>query len=292
MKEVRRLRYAIIGGDARAVCLARLLLEEGHRVHSYALEKAVLPGQISKEDSLQAAVYGADCVVLPVPAERSGLLNAPLSEESRSLTEILEALWPGQPVFGGGFGEESLRAARQGELRLTDLLRRAEFTVGNAALTAEGALGILIRESDRAIWGGRVLVCGWGRIGRLLSLDLDALGAEVTVAARDPRDRAMARALGLRALDYPELGDGIGDFEFIVNTVPARVLTTGMLCGVSEEALLLELASAPGGFDSTLAANLGLRVLRAPGLPGKTAPWAAARLIRDCIERVMEEGEA
>ena len=160
MKEVRRLRYAIIGGDARAVCLARLLLEEGHRVHSYALEKAVLPGQIFKEDSLQAAVYGADCVVLPVPAERSGLLNAPLSEESRPLTEILEALWPGQPVFGGGFGEESLRAARQGELRLTDLLRRAEFTVGNAALTAEGALGLLIRESDRAIWGGRVLVCG------------------------------------------------------------------------------------------------------------------------------------
>ena len=285
------MRYAIIGGDERSACLARQLLAQGHRVHSYALEKARLPGEIPKDDSLRAAVYGADCVVLPVPAERSGLLHAPLSEKSRRLTEILEALWPGQPVFGGGFGEESLRAARLAELRLTDLLRRADFTVGNAALTAEGALGLLIRESDRALWGGRVLICGWGRIGRLLSLDLDALGAEVTVAARDPRDRAMARALGLKALDYAELEDGIGDFDFIVNTVPARVLSTAMLCGVAPEALLLELASAPGGFDRSLAANLGLRVIHAPGLPGKTAPWAAASVMLGSIQKAMEEGE-
>ena len=285
------MRYAMIGGDERSAQLARLLSEQGHRVHSYALEKARLPGEVSKDGSLQAAVYGADCVVLPVPAERSGLLNASLSEESRKVTEIIEALWPGQLLFGGGFGEECLRAARLAELRVTDLLQRADFTVGNAALTAEGALGILIRESDRALWGGSALVCGWGRIGRLLSLDLDALGTEVTVAARDPRDRAMARALGLRAQDYSELEDGIGDFDFIVNTVPTRVLTTAMLCGVSGDALLLELASAPGGFDRSLAANLGLRVIHAPGLPGKTAPWAAAGVMLRSIQTAMEYGE-
>ena len=144
----------------------------------------------------------------------------------------MEALWPGQLLFGGGFSEESAARRPRAELRLTDLLRRADFTVGNAALTAEGALGLLIRESDRALWGGRVLICGWGRIGRLLSLDLDALGAEVTVAARGKADRAMARALGLDALDYSELEPALGGFDFIVNTVPARVLTEAMLCCV------------------------------------------------------------
>ena len=37
------MRYAIIGGDERSACLARQLLAQGHRVHSYALEKARLP---------------------------------------------------------------------------------------------------------------------------------------------------------------------------------------------------------------------------------------------------------
>ncbi|MBO5555974.1 MAG: dipicolinate synthase, partial [Oscillospiraceae bacterium] len=73
------MRFAIVGGDRRAALLAELLLRDGHRVHSFALEEAALPAEIPREACLQSCVYGADCVVLPVPAEASGFLNAPLS---------------------------------------------------------------------------------------------------------------------------------------------------------------------------------------------------------------------
>ena len=285
------MRFAVIGGDKRTEHLAALLLRDGHRLRSFALERAALPPEISRESCLQSCVYGAECVLLPLPAERGGHLNAPLSGEELGMPALIEALWPGQLLIGGALREEMVTAALRGGLRVADLLRQPALAVGNAALTAEGAIGRLIEQSERALWGGRALVLGWGRIGRILALRLSALGAEVTVAARSARDRAMAQALGCAAVDYVELDAVLGDFDFIVNTVPARVLTEGMLCLIRPDALLLELASPPGGFDRMLAQNIGLHAVAAPGLPGETAPEAAALLLRQAVYAAIEETE-
>lgn len=285
------MRFAVIGGDRRTVVLAELLLGDGHKLRSFALERAGLPPEISRSDCLQSCVYGVDCVLLPCPAEKGGYLNAPLSSEELSMPALIDALWPGQLLLGGRLSDETVTAALRGKLLTADLLRRPELAVGNAALTAEGALCRLMEHSERALWGSRVLVLGWGRIGSILALRLRGLGAEVTAAARGRRERAVAEALGCRALDYEELENALGDFDFIVNTVPARVLTEGMLCLIRPDALLLELASPPGGFDRSLAANIGLHALAAPGLPGETAPRSAAMLLQKAVYAAIEEME-
>lgn len=181
-------------------------------------------------------------------------------------------------------------AVAQG-LQVADLMQRRGFTVGNAALTAEGAVEKLMSASPRSLWGSRVLVTGWGRVGKLLALRLRALAAEVTVAARKEGDRAMAQALGLAAADFPDLPALLGSFDFVVNTVPARVLPAEALARLRPDVLLLELASSPGGFDPQEAAELGLSTLSAPGLPGVTAPYTAAALMRDAIRSVIQERE-
>ena len=165
-------------------------------------------------------------------------------------------------------------------------MRRPGFVLGNAALTAEGAVGLLLQESERCLFGSRALVSGFGRIGRLLAGKLAALGVSVAVAARREESRAEAEALGCEALPFDALPGG---FDFVVNTVPERVLGEDFLCCLPETALLLELASAPGGYDRNLAENLGLRCLAAPGLPGKSAPLSAAELMRREFRRAMKE---
>ena len=285
------MRFAVIGGDRRSAELAALLHADGHRLRSFALEKAPLPAEIPRESCLQSCVYGADCVLLPCPAERGGMLLTPFSGESLPMSGLIEALWPGQVLLGGRFSDETVSAALAGGLLTADLLRRPELAVGNAALTAEGALCRLMEHSPLSLWRSRCLVLGWGRIGSILALRLRALGAEVWAAARGKRDRAMAQALGCRGLDYGQLEGMLGDFDFIVNTVPARVLTEGMLCLIRPEALLLELASPPGGFDRELAQNIGLQVLSAPGLPGETAPRSAASLLQKAVYAALEETE-
>ena len=285
------MKFAVIGGDERSALLGAMLLRDGHRVYSFALERAELPEEIPKAGCLQGCVYGADCVILPVPAEKGGLLNAPLSAEALRMTELIGALWKGQILCGGRFSDASSLAAVKGRLHVEDIMRRPDFAVGNAALTAEGALELLMANSPRSLWRSSALVTGWGRIGRILALRLAALGAHVTVAARKSADRAAAEALGLAAADYAGLEGLMDGFDFIANTVPDRVITEAMLCCAAPDALLLELASPPGGFDRTLAENIGLRVVAAPGLPGKCAPYTAAELMKRAVYDAIKEQE-
>ena len=50
------MKYAVVGGDRRSALLAGLLLREGNRVRSFALEKAELPAEIPKDSCLQSCV--------------------------------------------------------------------------------------------------------------------------------------------------------------------------------------------------------------------------------------------
>ena len=285
------MKFAVVGGDRRSSLLCGILRRDGHKVQTFALERAELPAEVPKAGCLQGCVYGADCVILPTPAEKGGVLNAPFSSETLRLPELIGELWQGQIVCGGKLSDESCLAAVKGKLYLEDLMRRPDFVAGNAAITAEGAIELLMAGSDRALLDSRVLVTGWGRIGRILALRLQSLGAEVTVAARKPGQRAEARALGCGAMDYAQLEGEISEFDFIVNTVPARVISEAMLCCIAPDTLLLELASPPGGFDRTLAENIGLHTLAAPGLPGEYAPYSAALLMRDAIYDIIREQE-
>ena len=285
------MKFAVIGGDRRALWLCRLLSQDGHRVYSYALERLELPETVPKAGCLEVCVYGADAVLLPVPAERGGLLNAPYAVLPCSMEELIGTLWPGQTVFGGAFSEPSRQAMVHAGLSPVDLMKRESFQMQNAAITAEGALALLLQERERTLLHSRAVVCGWGRIGRLLALRLRALGAAVTVAARQGVHRAEAEALGLAALPYSELAAALSNCDVLVNTVPARVLDAPLLCCLREGTLLLELASAPGGFDRLAAEQQGLRVLAAPGLPGRSAPEEAALAIRGAVYQVMEERE-
>lgn len=285
------MRFAVLGGDRRSAILSRMLLQDGHKLSTFALEKAELPEEIPRAGCLQSAVYGADCVVLPVPAERGGLLNSPLSSEVLPMKELVASLWKGQILCGGKLSDGSCLAAVRAGLQVQDIMDRPDFVIGNAALTAEGAVEKLIAGSEKSLWSSEVLICGWGRIGKILALRLKAFGADVSVCARRSAHRAQAEVFGIRGLQYSELEGRAGEFDFIVNTVPEQVITKAALCCCRSDCLLLELASPPGGFDKNLAENIGLKVVTAPGLPGKCAPYTGALLMKKAIYDAIKEQE-
>ena len=265
--------FALCGGDARQAELARLLLEDGHELRSWALERAELPGGAKVCASAAEALEGADCLLLPMPVSaKSGLLNAPLSEGTHCLGEVFAAAGPGVPVGGGAIAAEE----------------RAELLAAPAVATAEGAVGVLLSETAWALCGRKALVTGWGRVARALAPRLRGLGMEVTVAARKPGDRAWAAAWGFHTADTERLAEALRGCSAVVNTVPALLLTAARLAELEPEALVLDLASAPGGTDFEAARAFGLRALTAPGLPGKWAPLTAAQAIRDAVYNILE----
>ena len=285
------MKFALLGGDSRSAYLAELLKQDGHSVHTYCLEKAGLSGNIPAAGCLQSAVYGADWVILPVPAEKKGMLNAPLSAQSLRTEELLSTLWPGQSLCGGGFSPNTALSAVRAGLRVYDLMQRRSFTVGNAAITAEGAVLKLMEATPRCLMGSHVLITGYGRIASILAPRLRALGAYVTIAARKAGDRATAAAHDLGCCSFKALPLLIEDVDFVVNTVPATVLEEKLLKRLKKDAVLLELASAPGGFEPEIATALGLKVITASGLPGQYVPLSAAELMRESIYAIIAQEE-
>ena len=75
----------------------------------------------------------------------------------------------------------------------------------------------------------------------------------------------------------------------MINTVPARVLGMEELAALKEGALVIDLASRPGGVDMAAAATLGVRVEWALSLPGRVAPVSSGRYIKDTVYHIMEE---
>lgn len=283
------LNVWVHGGDMRQAKLAELLAEDGHTVHTYALERVEEPIQAQAEESLRDAVL-ADCVVLPLPAAgEGGLLNAPLSNRKTQLTAVLDALRPGQVVCAGKVAPELAAQAAERGLHLYDYFAREELAVANAVPTAEGAVQIAMEELPVTLHGARVLVLGFGRLGKLVAHRMAALGARVTIAARKCADLAWGEAYGYGAEHIGHLDGWLCAYDLVVNTVPIHILDAERLADLRPGCLVIDLASKPGGVDLDAAAQLGVKVIWALSLPGKVAPVTSGKIIRDTIYNILNE---
>ncbi len=284
------LNIWVVGGDLRQAKLAQLLVKDGHTVHTYALGQPgePVPGLVA-EDSL-SHVDRADCVILPLTVSAgNGMLNAPLSLSEHPIAPVLDRLSPRQFVCGGRVDGETEVLARERGLTIHDYFAREELAVANAVPTAEGAVQLAMERLPITIHGARVLVIGFGRVGRLTAQRFQALGARVSVAARRYDHLAWAQAMGFGGEHLANLKEWLCGYDLIVNTVPAQVLGREELEDVRPDCLILDLASKPGGVDLGAAGALDLTVIWALALPGKVAPVTAGAAIRDTIYNMLRE---
>lgn len=275
------MRTAIIGGDRRMLYAAAAFAEDGFEISITGFDRADIPGGLINSD-FSGAIGDSDIVVLPVRPIEGGYLSTPYSDDRIGVKELFTQIGS-RPVFGGC--GDILRGYAFGSVY--DYTAREEFSVYNAALTAEGALGLIVDEYEGSIFGSSILVTGYGRIGRLMSGYLDKLCADVTVAVRSEAARARAITDGIRVCNYSDLELYI--YDIIINTVPAQVITAAHIDRMRTDALIIDLASAPGGVDMSRAEERGIRCIHALGLPGKTAPAAAGRIIKNTICNIIKE---
>lgn len=126
------LNFWVVGGDMRQAKLAELLADDGHTVHTLALENAPELTGVTAEESLERAVL-ADCVVLPLPAEgEGGVLNCPLSAVPLPMEEVFSTLRPGQILCAGRVSSGMAELAERHGLLLHDYFLREELAIANA----------------------------------------------------------------------------------------------------------------------------------------------------------------
>ena len=269
--------FVLLAGDARQRALLKLLQSRG--------ESAVHLSSCRSADLLRSEISAAKTVVLPVAMSRDGVHLRSSGEECLLLSDVFAALKNGQRVFGGGFSAEQLQQAETRGARAFDFLKDEAFALKNAALTAQGALRLMLENLSVSLQGLPVLITGFGRIGKATGALLKNTGCRVSVAARSEIQRTEASLSGLNALPLSLLKQALHAAAVIVNTVPAPLFGFEELQHCKENAIFLELASAPFGAKEGDVRAFGLHYLPGGGLPGRFCPDACAEAMLSVIDQ-------
>lgn len=240
------MRLCIYGSDRRGEWLRKLAVEKGYILTD------IRP----------------DAVVLPLP-------KAKYSDLKRMFPK-------GQMFICGMVDDDILQAAKENRWQLANVLQDETFQMENAVLTAEAAVWKAMKSEKGALCRKKCLVIGYGRIGKTLTGLLRGLGSEVIVAARRTEARKEA---GENSVSVEEMGNVIGNVDWVFNTVPHVVMDEKVLKRMNGQTPIMELASVPYGVDMEKAAQMGIQVQIEGGLPGRYCPEDAARAWLDFIER-------
>lgn len=161
-------------------------------------------------------------------------------------------------------------------LHIYDYMKSSAVAIWNAVATAEGAICEAIRHSPYNLYQHTCLVMGYGRCGKVLADRLTNLGATVIISARSSEKTACAEVL--HCLNLTESTD-LSTCQWLFNTVPAPIVGKSLIDRLPDTAVIIDLASAPGGCDLTYCAQKGLDAALYPGLPAKYAPKSSAEII-------------
>lgn len=281
-------KISIIGGDLRIVTLVEMLKKDGIFVYTYGLENSEINYGIECS-SLEEAVSESEIVIAPIPLSSDGeTINAPFSKEKIKLSELIEKL-NGKTFIAGAIKQDILKKLEEKNVKVIDLLKREELAVLNAISTAEGAIKIAIEETNKTLHNNNILVMGFGRIGKILSHMLKGMGANVYCEARKNADLAWIKAYGYVPIHLNNLNENLDKFDVIINTIPYVVLDKTNLGKVKRDAVLIDLASNPGGIDRAEVKKQKLKFIWALSLPGKVAPVTSAEFIKDTLYNVLKE---
>ena len=278
--------FLVIGGDLRIVKLVNMLADK-NIIYTYGLEKS---RELDSNDNIikcnkinEEVIQKNNVIIGPTPFSKDGInIYAPYANDEIKINDIVRKCNK-KHLIAGSVKEDILKTAEENNVSITDIIKNEKLAILNCISTAEGAIEVAIKETDRVIHGNNVLILGFGRVAKVLSKKLQGLSCNVTCAVRKKEAFAWTEAYGYNSVDINELGKNLSKYDIIFNTVPNVILTRKRLEYVNKECLIIELASMPGGIDRKAAKEKTIKVVEALALPGKVAPTTTAEFMKDVI---------
>ena len=265
--------------------LEPLLRTEGHEVHTLGLHA---------DDERNMDIEWAEALIFPYPyAVRNELVPA-FSGITLHAEDVLKRAGENVWILAGKGMEPYALSAEMLHKRFR-LLKYGDVQLlseQNAEISAEAALCEAMQRTEKTLMDMTVLVTGYGLFGRALARRLRLLGAEVWIAARRMEQRLLAADDGMHPVQMEKIEELISGMDLVFNTVPAQVITERALENLKTGSWILELASAPYGFDRETASALGVHCEILPALPARYAPVSAALALKEATIRLLTEGKA
>ncbi len=260
-------KVTIIGGDSRLITVKEQLENQGFTVDTMGL---------FENDNGNLAT--SKVVILPVPTTRDGVnVYTPLTGKIIPLSFVEDSASRDAQVLCCNYNFKNRKC--------TDYNCLDSYALLNAVPTAEGAVKIAIENTPFTLWRARVLVIGYGRVGKIVADRLKSMGSTVTVSARKTSDFALITALNMEKTDTRLLNEKPLDYDIIFNTVDFPVIDDNTLKNMKCKCIID--LSSKGGFNLELAKALGITAIKAPGLPSLVAPKTAGEILAETILDIL-----
>lgn len=286
------VRTVFLGGDARQIEVIRKCAELDASVVIAGFDKLQDSFQgVTREPLTVELLSGADVLILPVVGcDDEGRIGALYAEGPLKLEEEHIQALPKHAVVYTGMAKSYLRAlCASNNIKLVELLERDDVAIYNSIPTAEGALMMAIQNTDFTIHGSTSMVLGMGRTGFTMARSLQGLGAKIKMGVRKSEHYARAEEMGWKPFMIKDLSNQLSDINLLFNTIPTMIVTAQILSKMPREAVIIDLASAPGGCDFRYAEKRGIKAMLAPGLPGIVAPKTAGIIMANTLVELISE---
>ncbi|GEN86451.1 dipicolinic acid synthetase subunit A [Oceanobacillus sojae] len=286
-------RIAVIGGDARYLELIKILKSNhDNEVILCGFDKLEQGftglNELALDELDQSSL---DVVVLPITGtDSSGNVETVFTDKKINLDGAwFQKLNPECVVFTGITNDYLTNLTEEAGIKLIPLLDRDDVAIYNSIPTAEGAIMMAFEHTDQTVHSSRVMVVGFGRVGNTVANKFSALGAKVSVCARSIRDLARITEMGLNAVPLHDLSNQTENCDILINTIPSLVVTKEAIRNLPNNAVIIDLASKPGGTDFEFAKKRGINAILARSLPGIVAPRTAGKILANVMEQILEE---
>ena len=280
---MKKYDFAIVGGDKRTACMAQVLAGKGYNVVCFGTVEYATNDKIHHTNILRDAITNASIIICGIPFEKDGGLYFEKELPKVSLTELQRLLRKHHKIFGGVISEDFKRVCEKRNIGCFDFMKDEPLTIFNAAATAEGAILEALLHKDTQLHQSKAFVLGYGRCGKVLADKLKGLSVRVTVCSAQAEELALAASLGFSVINLSELSQKIKSFEYVFNTIPAKVITKEVLKEMKDDVLIIDIASNRVGVDYEAADLLKRRAMFCPGLPGKYAPFSCAEKLTEFV---------
>lgn len=272
----------IIGGDLRQTYLYNKLKNTYPNVLC-----AIIPDIDEKlPDKNQLKL--CNTILLPIPFSKDKQNIYTTTHINYPLNILIENLNPNTTIVGGYFDEKFLKLCKGNNINTIDLKDYEPFEIKNAIATAEGAIARAVIDSPLNIHGSNCLITGYGKCGKAIAARLKAINAKTYVAVRKISQMSSAYEQGHTAICLSDLSKYINQFDFIFNTVPAKIITRELLSKANPFVTIIDIASKPGGTDFDACSEFGIKSDLALSLPGLYSPQSSANIIYECMEEINE----
>lgn len=231
----------ILAGDLTNHYLYQKLKENGYKTTIHGFEH-IIPRTIK-----QKIVYSKfKTIIVPIPFSLdSETLYSPYSMENIYIDKFLNKTVKEAQIIGGPFNFN--------DERLYDITKNREFTNLTVIPTCEELIKIIIEKSDVTISDAIITVFGNGRIRKHLTALLKMLNATISVET----DKS----------------------DIIINTTNSPYINNRVLDNIKQNSIIIDVAPSDGGVDYKHAKKLGINIIKARGLPSKSAPMSVSNYI-------------